>query len=267
LLKKIRGGGKRRKQSQKEDGMLRAHKNSQMKKVIIIGATSGIGRELVKLFVQDDCVVGATGRRQELLDSLKNEFPGKIFTACFDVTGSENIHHLQSLIDQLGGMDIFIYNSGFGHPSKTLEWAIDRQTTLTNVNGFVETVNYAFNYFAQQGRGQIAAISSIASNRGNSWAPAYSASKAYMSVYMEGLHMKAAKMKLDIALTDIQPGFVNTKMAKGNGQFWVAPVDKAVRQIFAAIKHKKRRAYITKRWWLIAWIMRWMPYWIYGRIG
>ena len=244
-----------------------------MKKVIIIGATSGIGRELAKLIVQEGYIVGATGRRQELLESLKDEFPGKIFTACFDVTENENIHHIQSLIDKMGGMDIFIYNSGFGDPSKTLDWKIDQQTTLINVNGFIETVNFAFNYFAQKAHGQIAAISSIASNRGNSWAPAYSASKAFMSVYMEGLHMKAAKMKLDIAVTDIQPGFVKTKMAKGNpqgsgsGQFWVAPVEKASKQIFTAIKHKRRRAYITKRWWLVAKLMKWMPYWIYGRIG
>ena len=248
-------------------------KISLMKKVIIIGATSGIGRELAKLFVQDDYIVGATGRRQELLDSLSNEFPGKIFIECFDVTGTDNIQHLQSLIAKMGGMDIFIYNSGFGDPSKTLDWKTDQQTTLTNVNGFVETVNYAFNYFAQQGHaqgslsGQIAAISSIASNRGNSWAPAYSASKAFMSVYMEGLHMKAAKMKLEIAITDIQPGFVKTKMAKGNGQFWVAPVEKAAIQIFAAIKNKKRRAYITRRWWIIAKMMKWMPYWIYKKIA
>ena len=238
-----------------------------MKKVIIIGATSGIGRELAKLFAQDDCIIGVTGRRQELLDSLKNELPGKIFTACFDVMASENIQQLRSLIDQMGGMDIFIYNSGYGDPSKTLDWEIDRQTTLTNVNGFVEMANYAFNYFAEQQHGQIAAISSIASNRGNSWAPAYSASKAFMSTYMEGLHMKAAKMKLDIAVTDIQPGFVKTKMAKGNGQFWVAPVEKAVKQIFNAIKHKRRRAYITRRWWLVAKIMKWMPYWIFRKIA
>ncbi len=238
-----------------------------MKKVIIIGATSGIGRELAKLYVQNNCLVGATGRRQELLDTLQKEYPHKIFTECFDVRGNENIQHIQSLIDQLGGLDIFIYNSGFGDTSQTLDWAIDKQTTLTNVNGFVETVNFAFNYFAKQGHGQIAGISSIASIRGNSWAPAYSASKAYMSTYMEGLHMKTAKMKLDIAVTDIQPGFIKTKMAKGNGQFWVAPVDKATRQIFHAIQNKKRRAYITKRWWLIAKIMKWLPYGIYKKIG
>ena len=79
--------------------------------------------------------------------------------------------------------------------------------------------------------------------------------------------MKAFRGKLNIAITDIQPGFVKTKMAKGNGQFWVVPVKKAVSQIYTAIEKKKRRAYISKRWWLIATIMNLLPYWIYKRIG
>lgn len=237
------------------------------KKVIIIGASSGIGRELAKLYALDKWLVGVTGRRKELLDELQQQFPDHIITECFDVTRNENTEHLKNLLEQLGGMDLFIYNSGYGEPSKTMDWKIDQRTTLTNVNGFVETVNFAFNYFVKQGYGQIAGTSSIASNRGNSWAPAYSASKAYMSTYMEGLHMKAAKLKLNISITDIQPGFVKTKMAKSHGQFWVAPVDKAARQIFNAIQHKKRRAYITRRWWLIAKIMKWMPYWIYKKLG
>ncbi len=243
------------------------HPGNGRKKVIIIGASSGIGRELAKLYALDKWLVGVTGRRKELLDELQQQFPDHIITECFDVTRNENTEHLKNLLQQLGGMDLFIYNSGYGEPSKTMDWKIDQQTTLTNVNGFAETVNFAFNYFVKQGYGQIAGTSSIASNRGNSWAPAYSASKAYMSTYMEGLHMKAAKLKLDISITDIQPGFVKTKMAKGYGQFWVAPVDKAARQIFNAIQHKKRRAYITRRWWLIAKIMKWMPYWIYKKLG
>ncbi len=243
-----------------------------MKKAIIIGATSGIGRELARMFAQNNWRVGVTGRRTELLDSLQAEFPDKIHTATFDVTGDDNIFHLQQLIEKLGGLDLLIYNSGYGEPSATLDWTIDKHTTLTNVNGFVEITNYAFNYFVQRGEGHIAAISSIASARGNSWAPAYSASKAFMSNYLEGLHMKVSKMpgkegsELDISITDIQPGFIKTKMAKGNKQFWVSPVDKAVKQIFKAIQQKKRKAYITKRWWIIAKLMKNLPYWLVKRV-
>ena len=238
-----------------------------MKKVIIIGATSGMGRELAKLYATSNCLVGITGRRKDLLNTLQQQFPDNILTECFDVTGNENIEHLKNLLQQLGGMDLLIYNSGYGDTSKNLDWEIDLQTTLINVNGFVEIVNFAFNYFTKQGQGQIAGTSSIAAIRGNSWAPAYSASKAYMSNYLEGLQIKAARMNQKIFITDIQPGFVKTKMAKGKGQFWVAPAEKAAKQIFTAIKNKKRRVYITKRWWLIAKIVKWMPFWMYKKFG
>ncbi len=153
-----------------------------------------------------------------------------------------------------------------------LDWKIDRQTTLTNVTGFVEIVNYTFNYFVKQGTGQIAATSSIAAVRENSQAPAYGASKAYMSMYMAGLYLKARNIKkkdskISIAITDVQPGFVNTKMAKGKGRFWEASVEKAARQIFKAIQKKRRKVYITRRWVLIAWLLKWMPHFIIKRFA
>src|SRR5215831_3943442 len=243
-----------------------------MQKVIIIGATSGIGSELARLYIHNGDRVGVTGRRCHLLDALQQLFPTQVFTECFDVMGTENIAHLQSLINKLGGLDLLIYNSGYGQVSETLDWTIDRQTTLTNVNGFVEIVNFTFNYFVNQGSGQIAATSSIASIRENSLAPAYSASKAYMSMYMAGIYLKALKLKkkdpgVDISISDIQPGFVKTKMAKGKGRFWEAPVEKAAKQIFNAIEKKKRKTYITHRWAIIAWLLKWMPHFVIKRIG
>ena len=246
---------------------------ASMNKIIIVGATSGIGRELAKRYVSQGCVVGLTGRRNQLLEEIQKQFPEQIQTECFDVRESQNILHIQSLIDKLGGLDLLIYNSGYGDPSNTLEWEVDKTTYETNVKGFIEVVHFAYNYFVQQGYGHIAATSSLASIRGNSWAPAYSASKAFMSVYMEGLHMKARKLyrtsnpRKRIFITDIQPGFVNTKLAKGNGQFWVAPVEKVGKQIVTAIQEKKWRVYITRRWWLIAQLMKWAPGWLYHRVG
>jgi len=236
-------------------------------KVIIIGATSGIGEELAKIYAKQGCKVGISGRRQELLDSLQQQFPDNIITECFDVTGNENTKHLDNLIQQLGGLDLLIYNSGYAQLFSSLRWEIEKQTTLVNVNGFVEIVNFGLNYFLKQRKGQIAVTSSIASIRGNSLTPAYNASKAYVSSYMEGLSIKMYKQKLPIYLTDIQPGFVDTDMAQGNGIFWVAPVEKAARQIYQAIKHKRRRVYITKRWWFIAQILKILPYSIYKNIG
>ncbi|MFI5187540.1 MAG: SDR family NAD(P)-dependent oxidoreductase [Chitinophagales bacterium] len=243
-----------------------------MQRVIIIGATSGIGLELAKIYIRNGARVGVTGRREHLLNDLRQQFPSQVVTECFDVMGQENIPHLESLIRKLGGVELLIYNSGYGEVSETLDWTIDKQTTLTNVNGFVEIVNYTFNYFVKQGRGQIAATSSIAAIRENSQAPAYSASKAYLSMYMAGLHLKALRMKkrepkIELHISDIQPGFVNTKMAKGKGRFWEVPVEKAARQIFTAIERKKRKTYISHRWAIIAWTLKWLPYFIIKRIA
>ena len=236
------------------------------KKIIIIGASSGIDREIVCKYVAKGYKVGITGRREHFLNELKDKYPDQIFTSCFDVMEKENQEKIKKLIEDLGGLDILIYNSGYGDPSKDLIWEIENTTTKTNVNGFVEIVSYAFNYFVKQGNGQIAITSSVSAVRGNSWAPAYSASKAFMSTYAEGLNIKAKRLKVNIIVTDIRPGFIDTKMAKGNGQFWVVPKEKAVEEMIKAIKKKKRVVYITRRWWLIAQIMKLLPYSIYRRI-
>jgi len=241
--------------------------NDEPQKIIIIGSTSGIGRELARLYALNGFRVGVTGRRMNLLLSLQEEFPQNIFIECFDVTGKENIPHFQSLIEKLDGLDILIYNSGYGEPSKDLDWEIENRTTAINVYGFVEIVCYGFNYFINQGYGQIACTSSVASVRGNSMAPAYSAGKAFESTYMEGLYLKAKRLKKNIAVTDIQPGFVDTHLAKGDGKFWVAPVKKAAAQIYKAIQKKKKRAYITERWAIIAWLLKNIPGFIYNRFG
>jgi short-subunit dehydrogenase len=236
------------------------------KKIIIVGASSGIGREIACKYVVNGDKVGITGRRENLLNELKEKYPDQIFISCFDVMENQNQRKIRQLIEELGGLDLLIYNSGYGDPSKELNWDIENATVKTNVNGFVEIVSYAFNYFVEQGRGQIAITSSVAAVRGNSWAPAYSASKAFMSNYAEGLNIKAKRLQKHVVITDIRPGFINTKMAKGNGQFWIIAKQKAAEEIIKAIEKKKRVAYITKRWWLVAQIMKMLPYGIYRRI-
>lgn len=235
------------------------------KKVIIIGATSGIGKELAILYLADNNNVAVTGRRQNLLDELKSQYTDNIIAACFDVMGNENVAQLQQLINALGGLDILIYNAGYGDPSLELDWQKENIITQTNVNGFLEITNYTFNYFIRQGCGQIAVISSIAALRGNRMSPAYSASKAYMSIYAEGLNIKAGKLRKNIVVTDVKPGFVNTKPAE-HKRFWVASPEKAARQIKRAIENKKRVVYVTKRWWLIAQVLKVLPYWFYRKL-
>jgi short-subunit dehydrogenase len=235
-------------------------------KIIIVGATSGIGRKMTELYAERGNIIGITGRRLDLLQQIKQQFPQQLEYECFDVTGKENISHLEILINKLGGLDILVISAGTGEVSKELNWEIDKKTVETNVNGFIEIANWTFNFFVRQGYGQLATISSITAARGNSWAPAYSASKAFQSNYFEALAIKAKKIKKDIAVTCIEPGFVKTKMAQSEKLFWVVPVDKAARQIIMAINKRKRKAYISRRWWIIARLLRWIPFSVLKRL-
>ena len=237
-------------------------------RIIIVGATSGIGRKMAELYAQKGYRVGITGRRQELLDEIQKAHPDRIETECFDVTGNDNIRHLKTLIEKLGGLDLLVYSSGVGEPSKKLEWRIDKPVVDTHVNGFIEIVNWTFNYFVEKNKGHLAVLSSIAAIRGNSWAPAYSAAKAFQSTYFEALAIKAERMRKKVVVTAIEPGFVDTAMAHGGDKmFWISTVEKAAKQIISALDKKKRKVYVTKRWWLIAKLMKFAPYWIYKRFG
>lgn len=238
-----------------------------MQKILIIGATSGIGRELSLLYAAHGHPIGATGRRQELLDSLSLEYPDQILTACFDATAYDAAQQLAALTQRLGGLDILIFNAGWGDVSDTLDWTIDKQTVDINVNAFLTAIHFGWNYFIQQGYGHLVTVSSIAGNRGNRHSPAYSAAKSFQSTYFEGLYIKARKKKIPLYVTDIQPGYVDTKMSKGPVAFWVAPPEKAARQIIRAVANRRRRTYITRRWWIIAQLFRWVPGWVYYRIG
>jgi short-subunit dehydrogenase len=243
-------------------------KTAHPQKVIIVGATSGIGKALAALYLEQGAFVGITGRRQALLDQFRDaDGASRVFTACFDVTAAGSVNELAALVDRMGGMDLFLYNAGFGDPSETLDPAVDEKTVAINVTGFVAMANWAYHYFERQGHGQLAATSSIASNRGNSFAPAYSASKAFISNYLEGLYFKARKRGLATRITDIQPGFVKTKEINLKGLFWVVPLDKAARQIMAGLESHRFRVYVSRRWWLIAKLMRLVPASLYGKIA
>jgi short-subunit dehydrogenase len=238
-----------------------------MKKAIIIGATSGIGRGLAKILVDNNYKVGITGRRTELLDELKSQNPNSYYTRTFDITDTKIIvENLAVLTTELDGLDLLIISSGTGDLNEKLDFEIEKRTIETNVAGFTCIANWTFNYFENQKSGHLVGISSVGGLRGSRIAPAYNATKAYQVNYLEGLRQKAKKLNLSIFVTDIRPGFVDTDMAKGEGQFWVAPVEKATRQIFDAIKQKNEIAYITKHWRLIAIILKHIPRQIYDRM-
>lgn len=242
-------------------------KKQKMKNAIIIGATSGIGKELAKLLVDNEFNVGITGRRTELLEGLKSENPKSYFIKNFDVKDTKiAVEKLDELTVELGAIDLLILSSGTGYINEKLDFEIENRTIETNIVGWTCIADWAFQLFEKQKFGHLVAISSIAGLRGSGQAPSYNATKAYQINYLEGLRQKASKLKERIFITDIRPGLVDTDMAKGEGLFWVMPIEKTAQQIYKAIKHTKRVAYVTKRWSLVATIIKYLPNLIYDRI-
>jgi short-subunit dehydrogenase len=237
------------------------------KKAIVIGASSGMGRELAKILSADGYAVGVMARRIDLLNELRNDLGEGVHVKAIDVAEAvPAMASFKDFIEEMGGVDLVVISAGTGELNRNLEWRLESDIIRTNVEGFAALANVAIHHFMKKGSGHLVGISSIAALRGGRISPAYNASKAFDSNYLEGLRQKVARLKLPVTVTDIKPGFVKTAMSKGEGLFWIAPPEKAARQIFAAIKRKESVAYVTKRWRLIAWFLKIVPDRIYKKM-
>ena len=235
--------------------------------IIIIGATSGIGRALFEKYAVEVNRIGIVGRRTYMLDELRQEHPDTTITATADITKLDEIAEtIDALRTELKDIDLAIVCSGTGDINASLDYAVERPTIDTNVMGWTYVVDILYNILEQQGHGHLVAITSAGGLRGEPMAPAYSASKAYQINYMEALRKKAFKSRAHIIVTDIRPGLVDTAMAKGEGLFWVMPVEKVAYQIIAAIRKEKSKVYITKRWHFLAIINKSLPFMLFKRM-
>lgn len=235
---------------------------------VVVGASSGIGRALALRLARDGWTLGLTGRRVALLESLRAETGGTAFVQEMDVADvPAAMAGLEELIERMGGADLVVLNAGTGSRNPDLAWEREEPALRVNVHGFAALAGVAMRHFVARGRGHLVGISSVSALRGNRYAPAYAASKAFVSHYLECLWLYAAKTGLPIAVTDVQPGFVDTDLVRGQDRmFWIAPVEKAADRIHEAIRRRKKRAVVTRRWILVAWLMRALPDWLYRRI-
>ena len=229
-------------------------------KVIIIGASSGMGLEVAKLLLAEGHHLGVAARREDRLQALKQLAPDRVETATIDVTAENALARLRELIDRMGGMDLFFYSSGIGKQNRTLTPDIELNTVNTNGMGFTRMIGEAYRYFAEQGKGHIAAITSIAGTKGLGPAPSYSATKAFQNVYLQSLEQQANARGLNIRFTDIRPGFVNTDLLNDNFNYpMMLKPEKAARQIVRALKNKRHIQVIDWKYAILTPLWRLLP--------
>lgn len=231
-----------------------------MQKVIVIGASSGLGKEVAKLLIADGYTLGLAARRTQPLEDLKALAPERVMIHAIDVTSDDAPQALEHLIDMVGGIDLFIYTAGVGFQNMELEPDIELKTINTNALGFTRMIGAAYRYMAEHGGGHIAAISSIAGTKGLGAAPSYSATKAMQNTYLQALEQQAHMRNLNITFTDLRPGFVATPLLGDNPQYpMLLKTERVAKEIVTAIKHHRHVWVIDWRWRIATALWRRIP--------
>ena len=195
-----------------------------MEKVVIVGATSGIGKALAELYAKTDAQIAIVGRREDKLKEIAATNTEKYIYKVCDISETDTLRgRLDDIINYFGGIDLMIITAGTGELNPELLYHLEEETLKTNVLGWTCVIDWAVKQFEKQGYGHLVSISSVGGLRGSGIAPAYNASKAFQINYLEGIRQKVNKITKRISVTDVRPGFVNTAMAKGDGLFWIAP--------------------------------------------
>ncbi|MCX5785602.1 MAG: SDR family NAD(P)-dependent oxidoreductase [Elusimicrobia bacterium] len=216
-------------------------------KVIIIGGTSGLGRALAGVFLFNKWEVAVTGTRDESIKDFSALYPG-VTVRKMDLSDPEKSRKdFLELAEQPGGTDAVIVSAGHFEWDRKTDWEIEKKAIEINALGCAGVLNAAFGYFLKKGSGRLAGVSSIGAIRGHGACPAYNASKAFISNYLEGLRQAAALSGADISVTNVIPAYIAGKE------------ESSARDIFKAVLKKRRNVYTPSRWRFLAALYRNIP--------
>ena len=240
-----------------------------MKKIIIVGASSGMGMRVATDFARLGWRVGIAARREDRLKEIKALYPDRIEYMTIDVTAQDAVDRFYKLIELIDGMDYLLYAAGCGWRNPDLDEARDAETLQVNVLGFTKIVNAAYKYYKQTAnlhRGHIAVITSVAGTKGIGISATYSASKRYQWTYLQALDQLAHQQHVNVAITDIRPGFVDTPLLNGSEYPMEMSVDYVAPRLEKAMLRSKRIAIIDSRWAIVTALWRLVPDCLWRRI-
>lgn len=236
-----------------------------------MGATSGIGLEVARILVSKGWTVGVTGRREDKLTEIKSELGEKCFTSVIDVTKEDAPSKLLTLIESMGGLDLYVNSSGAGWNNTSLDTDKEMICVKTNALGFTQMIDCMYHYFKDNGSAsgespQIAIISSIAGTRSLGVTPAYSSTKRFQSHYVASLSQLARSIGFKISFTDIRPGFVDTDFISGHKYPMQLSKQDAATLIVKAILSRKRSAVIDWKYSIVVAVWKLIPQFIWEKI-
>ncbi len=243
------------------------------KVILITGASTGIGRQIVKDLSQNKCKIAFAARRIDLLNELVNEIKdqssAELLPIKCDVSKKDEVESAyKQIIEKFGKIDVAILNAGYSVRMNVENYNSEFAESIfgANVFGIIYWVEQLLPHFIKRKDGMIVGVSSLADSKGYSKSGFYSASKAAATIYLEGL--RAELRKYNVKVLTVRPGFVKTPMTDKN-EFdmpLIMPPEKASKIIVSGIEKEKRMIQFP---WPLVWatrLIRFVPKWLFEKL-
>ncbi|MEO7621913.1 MAG: SDR family oxidoreductase [Gallionella sp.] len=239
-------------------------------RIVISGASSGLGLALARYYLERGAIVAAFARRGEILQTLAQQFPDQIFCYALDVRDSQALQNAaDDFIARAGVPDVVIANAGISTGTLT-EFVKDidafQQVMDINVLGMVKTFHPFITGMQAANVGTLVGIASVAGFRGLPGAGAYCASKAAVISYLESLRVELHGS--NVKVITICPGYIITPMTAHNpySMPFILEADEAAMRIVRAIERQTAFTVIPWQMGLIGYVLKYLPNFIYDRL-
>jgi len=232
--------------------------------ILITGASSGIGESLARLYARPGAALALTGRDNARLQEVAELCRARGASVLAETVDAANGAAMESFIqraDELAPLELVIANAGISERIPSLEelGTVTRRTFDANVNGVFNTLFPALDRLVPRGRGQVAVVASLAAFRGLPGHAAYSASKAAVKAFGEGLRGTVADAGIEVSV--ICPGYIKTRMTAKN-RFpmpFLMEVDDAARVIRRGLERNRGRIAFPLPFYLMVWWLSSLP--------